>query len=318
MRTATLTAVVDEIRGEAADTISIGLRPVDGDVFPSFDAGAHIDVHLPNGIVRSYSLVNPPHTCERYVLGVLRSRDSRGGSAYIHDHLREGDRLAVSAPRNNFPLDETGGRFLLVAGGIGVTAIYCMAQRLVSLGKDVEMLYCSRTRGHAAWLGAIQTLGIPLTLHFDSEQGGPPDIDAFIACHGLDTRYYCCGPSPMLIAFEQACERYGYSHAHVERFAADPSLVDHDDSASYDVHLANSGKLIRIEPGTRLLDALLAAGVEVPFSCREGICGSCEMTVLEGAIDHRDSVLTDAERAEGKSMMVCVSGCRGGRLVLDC
>ncbi|GAB3626420.1 ferredoxin [Pandoraea terrae] len=318
MCTATLTVVVGKLTVEATDTLSIELRPVDVDRLPAFDAGAHIRLNLPNGLVRSYSLVNPADDVQHYVLGVLRARDSRGGSSFIHEQLRVGDHLSISGPHNNFPLDETGERFVLIAGGIGVTAIYSMAQRLVSLGKRVDMLYCCRSREHAAWLGPIQALGIPLSLHFDVEKRGPPDLDAFIGGRGADTRYYCCGPSPMLGAFEQACARHGYPHAHIERFGAAPVNADAVATPGYEVELARSGKTVWVESGTRLLDALIVAGVDVPFSCEQGICGSCEMTVLEGEIDHRDSVLSGSERNAGKSMMVCVSGCKRGRLVLDC
>ena len=318
MYPAALNVVVDRLTLEASDTLSIELRPADSDSLPAFDAGAHICLDLPNGIVRSYSLVNSSDNVQRYVLGVLRARESRGGSAFIHEQLRVGDHLTIAPPRNNFPLDETGDQFVLVAGGIGITAIYSMAQRLVFLGKHVEMLYCCRSREHAAWLRPIQALGIPLTLHFDVERHGPPDLDAFIAGRGAGTRYYCCGPSPMLSAFEQACAKHGYRHAHIERFSAAPVGPEAEAVHGYDVQLSRSGKTIRVGPGTRLLDALVAAGVDAPFNCQQGFCGTCEMTVLEGEIDHRDSVLSEAERKSGKSMMVCVSGCKRGRLVLDC
>ncbi|MEW9586420.1 2Fe-2S iron-sulfur cluster-binding protein [Paraburkholderia sp. DGU8] len=318
MRTATLNVVVDKLTVEATDTLSVELRPVGRENLPAFDAGAHISLKLPNGIVRSYSLVNPANDAQRYVLGVLRARESQGGSLFIHEQLRVGDHLTISAPRNNFPLDESGERFVLIAGGIGVTAIYSMAQRLVSLGKQVEMLYCCRSREHAAWLAPIQALGITLWLHFDADESGPPDLDAFIDGRGAETRYYCCGPSPMLSAFEQACSRHGYPHAHIERFGAAPVSIGAVATPGYEVELARSGKTVRVERGGRLLDALIAAGVDVPFSCEHGICGSCEMTVLEGEIDHRDSVLSESERKTGKSLMVCVSGCKRGRLVLDC
>jgi ferredoxin-NADP reductase len=318
MYPATLNVVVDKLTLEASDTLSIELRPADSDSLPAFNAGAHICLDLPNGIVRSYSLVNSSDNVQRYVLGVLHARESRGGSAFIHEQLRVGDHLTITPPRNNFPLDETGDQFVIVAGGIGITAIYSMAQRLVFLGKHVEMLYCCRSREHAAWLRPIQALGIPLTLHFDVEKHGPPDLDAFIAGCGADTRYYCCGPSPMLSAFEQACAKHGYRHAHIERFSAAPVGPEAEAVPGYDVQLSRSGKTIRVEPGTRLLDALVAAGVDAPFNCQQGFCGTCEMAVLDGEIDHRDSVLSEAERMSGKSMMVCVSGCKRGRLVLDC
>ena len=318
MRPLTIAVTVHRIHVVATDTVSIELRPEGNEPLPTFDAGSHISLHLPNGIVRSYSLINVSDSDNRYVIAVLRSPQSQGGSAFIHEHLHEGDALIISSPRNNFPLDETGERFVLIAGGIGITPIYSMAQRLASLGKSVDMFYCCRTRAHAAWLEPIRALGIPLTLHFDNEAGCSPDLAAFIAGRGHGTRYYCCGPSPMLTAFEQACEKYRYSHIHIERFSANPANIECLASHGYDAVLARSGKRVHVEPNERLIDVLLAAGVDVPFSCRQGICGSCETAVLEGEVDHRDSVLSDAERADGKTMMVCVSGCKGNRLVLDC
>ncbi|TWB85997.1 ferredoxin-NADP reductase [Bradyrhizobium macuxiense] len=317
MRSGNLNAIVRRICVEARDTISIDLRPADQNLFPAFDAGAHIGLHLPNGIVRNYSLVNAPQERDRYLLGVLRSRVSRGGSSFIHESLREGDRLIITYPRNNFRLDESGERYVLIAGGIGVTPIYCMAQRLLSLGKCVEMLYCCRSRKHAAWLRSIESLDIPLTLHFDAEQGGPLNLGAFMAGRDHETRYYCCGPTQMLGDFERTSAQYGYPHAHIERFEADP-VLSRNDNPGYDVLLARSGRLVHVEPGARLLDALLRAGVDVPFSCVQGFCGSCEVAVLDGKIHHRDSVLSEAERVRGRSLMTCVSSCDGGRLILDC
>jgi tetrachlorobenzoquinone reductase len=320
MRPATFTVIVivDKIRVEAMDTISIELRASDSGPLPPFDAGSHISLHLPNGIVRSYSLVNATGNRDRYVLGVLRARDSQGGSAFVHEKLGAGDSIQISEPRNNFPLDETGERFVLIAGGIGITAIYSMAQRLVALGKPVEMLYCCRSREHAAWLAPIQALGISLKLHFDAQHGGPPDLRGFLAERDHDTRFYCCGPAPMLSAFERTCADNGYTHAHMERFSADPQAAKKASESGYEVQLGRSGKVVRVEAGTRLLDVLRAEGIDVPSSCEQGICGSCETSVIEGDIDHRDSVLSESERAEGKTMMVCVSGCKRGRLVLDC
>ena len=315
---ATLEVRVGKVNVEATDTVSVELLPVDDEPLPAFDAGAHISLHLPNNLVRSYSLVNPTDARGIYVLGILRARESRGGSAFIHDRLRAGDKLTISRPINHFPLDEIGRRFVLIAGGIGVTAIYSMAQRLAALGKSVEMLYSCRSREHSAWLDQLLTLGISLKLHFDLDEGGPPDIAAYISGRDPETRFYCCGPSPMLIAFEEACARQDYKHCHIERFTAAPSVAEHTDGVGYEVQLARSGKLLRVEPGTRLIDALRAGGVDIPSNCEQGICATCEVTVIEGDIEHRDSVLTESERKVGKSMMACVSGCKGGRLVLDC
>jgi tetrachlorobenzoquinone reductase len=177
----TLNAFVHTLRFEAEDIIGIELRPVDGSEFPSFEAGSHIDLHLPNGLVRSYSLLNAPGERGRYVIGVLKDRASRGGSRCVHDQLRVGMKLPISAPRNNFKLHEDAGRTVLVAGGIGVTPILCMGRRLQQLGRPFEVLYFARSRKSAAFIPELEALGAPVLWHFDDEQGGPPDLKALLA-----------------------------------------------------------------------------------------------------------------------------------------
>lgn len=314
----TLQVFVHTLRFEAQGIISVDLRAADGQDLPAFEAGAHIDVHLPNGMVRSYSLLNDSRERHRYVLGVLKDANSRGGSKAVHEQLRIGMRLDISAPRNHFALDESAEHTVLLAGGIGVTPILCMAQRLHALGKPFEVLYFARTRQSAAFVDALQALGCPLHLHFDDAQGGPPDMKALLAARQLpNTHYYACGPAPMLDAFESHCQTLGYTNAHIERFAAVAVAAASDAKQSYSVELKRSGKVIDITPGMSLLAALQAANAKVMTSCEEGICGSCETRVLEGIPDHRDSVLSPDEQASHKTMMVCVSGCKSDRLVLD-
>lgn len=317
MSTSLLKARVRTLRYEAEGIISVELIPLGDEVFPRFGAGSHIDLHLPNGLVRSYSLLNSPDEEGRYVVGVLRDRKSRGGSIWIHDNLRVGMTLNISAPRNNFELDETVSRSVLVAGGIGITPIYCMFRQLVAMGKPVELVYCARSRAEAAFLEELAAHDDKVVYHFDDEKNVPPDLAHYLANQPEDTHFYCCGPGPMLDAFERTCEELGYPHAHIERFAAinvPPSAESQD---TYTVELKKSGKTLEVEPGVALLDVLLEAGCDVDHSCREGICGSCETRVLAGDIDHRDSVLTKDEREAGDTMMVCVSGCKSRRLVLD-
>jgi ferredoxin-NADP reductase len=212
MSSPTLNALVHTMRYEADGIVSVEFRPATPTVdFPAFEAGSHIDLHLPNGLVRSYSLCNPSSDRQRYVVGVLNDRKSRGGSRYVHQQLRVGMTLPISAPRNNFKLQEGADRSVLVAGGIGVTPIWCMLQRLVAIGKPVELLYCARTRKEAAFCDAIEALAheksVQLTWHFDDEKGAPPDLAALLAGKGATSHYYCCGPTPMLDAFEKTCER---------------------------------------------------------------------------------------------------------------
>jgi len=251
------------------------------------------------------------------VVGILRDRASRGGSRYVHEQLRVGTQLQISQPRNNFALDTRASHSVLVAGGIGITPIYCMFRQLLALGRSAELIYCARSRAEAALVDEISGLGAKVLYHFNDEKGGLPDLASYLAGRPADTHFYCCGPTPMLDAFEQTCERLGYPHAHIERFTAAEVAASEDAQDSYSVELSKSGKTVSVEPGLNLLDVLLEAGCDIEYSCREGVCGSCETRVLEGDVDHRDGVLSKAERAANKSMMVCVSGCKSRRLVLD-
>jgi vanillate O-demethylase ferredoxin subunit len=309
------TVRIQAMRYEAAGVLSLELVSPQGAELPAFAAGAHIDLHLPNGLVRSYSLCNPPQERHRYVVGVLLDRNSRGGSRYVHEQLRVGATITLGGPRNNFQLDEAAQHTVLVAGGIGITPIYAMLGELRRLGKPVELLYCARTRAEAAFAG--QLLGTDgVRVHFDDEAGGPPDLRAWLAAKPAHAHFYCCGPTPMLNAFESLCAELGLPNVHVERFAPAEPVVAMQGS-EYECQLARSQKLVMVPAGKSLLDALLDAGVDVDHSCREGVCGSCETAVLDGMPDHRDGVLSKAERESGKTMMVCVSGCKGRRLVLD-
>lgn len=317
MSSPTLNALVHTMRYEADGIVSVEFRPATPAVdFPAFEAGSHIDLHLPNGLVRSYSLCNPAGDRQRYVVGVLNDRKSRGGSRYVHQQLRVGMTLPISAPRNNFALEEDARRSVLVAGGIGVTPIVCMARRLAERGRSFTLLYCARSRAEAAFVEQLSAYGDAVRFHFDDEAGVPPDLNAMLAGQDATTHFYCCGPGPMLNAFEAACAAHGYANVHVERFAADPA-TEAVQEGEYSVQLQRAGKTVRVPSGKSLLDALLESGVAVEYSCREGVCGSCETAVIEGCPDHRDSVLSNSERATNKTMMVCVSGCKGQRLVLD-
>jgi ferredoxin-NADP reductase len=314
-----LNALVKTIRHEADDVISVELLPAQGSAFPSFDAGSHIDLHLPNGLVRNYSLLNSTEDANRYVIGVLKDRASRGGSKCVHQDLRVGMTIQIAAPRNNFKLHEDAGHSVLVAGGIGITPILCMVRRLKTLGRSLELLYFSRSRRSAAFVDQIEALGVDVTWHFDDEKGGPPDLKAMLAQRPAraDSHYYACGPSVLLDAFERNCSELGYVHAHIERFAPLPVVASPQAQTSYVAELRKSGRTFVITPEKSLLACLLEGGVDVEHSCLEGVCGTCETGVVSGIPDHRDSVLSTSEKASNKVMMVCVSGCKSERLVLD-
>jgi ferredoxin-NADP reductase len=318
MASNTMQVFVHTLRYEAEGIISIDLRSPQRQDLPAFEAGSHIDCYLPNGMVRSYSLLNDCSERHRYVLGVLKDSKSRGGSKAMHEQLRVGMRLDISSPRNNFALHEEAAHSVLVAGGIGITPILCMAKRLQTLGKSFEVLYFARSRMHAAFVEDVEALGANVYFHFDDVQGGPPDLKALLAArHASGTHYYACGPAVMLDAFEASCQSLGYVNAHIERFAAVEVAASSDAQQRYTVELKRSGKVIEITPALSLLAALQEAKADFMTSCEEGICGSCETRVLEGIPDHRDSVLSPAEQAENRVMMVCVSGCKSERLVLD-
>jgi ferredoxin-NADP reductase len=315
----TLQAWVHTLSHEADDIISVDLRPAPDVVFPAFAAGSHIDLHLPNGMVRSYSLCNNSQERHRYVVGVLKDRASRGGSRCVHEQLRVGMRITISEPRNLFALHEDATHSVLVAGGIGVTPVLCMARRLKDLGKSFEFLYFARSRKSAAFVAEIEALGVPVTWHFDDEKGGPPDLKALLGKRPVTAseHYYACGPAVMLDNFEKTCAALGHANAHIERFTAVEVAAADDAKTTFTVELRRSGQMFEVTPDTTLHKRLIEIKADVPFSCEEGICGSCETKVLEGVPDHRDMVLTDAERAANKAMMVCVSGCKSERLVLD-
>lgn len=310
------TAVVRSFRIEAINIVSIELEPVKGEHFESFTAGSHIDLHLPNGLVRSYSLMNSPDQKDVYKLGILLDPNSQGGSAYIHHELSVGQTLTISKPRNNFPLDEGQHHSVLVAGGIGITPIYCMLIRLLALGHSVELIYCARSRIEAAYIPELEALNVKITWHFDEEDNGMPNLASYLAGLNKTAHFYCCGPSSMLESFEAACQKLGYVNHHVEYFQAKQSITpaaQHE----YVVELAKSGLTLDVPADTSLLAVIENAGVLVNTACREGICGACTTKVLEGIPDHQDSVLSPKQQAKNDVMMVCVSGCKSKKLVLD-
>lgn len=324
MSQAMLSARVQAVRYEAPGIISLELRPgTRGEAFPVHEAGAHIDLHLGNGLVRSYSLLNASNDSDCYVIGVLKDQRSRGGSSHIHEKVRVGQILTISPPRNNFRLDESAAHSVFVAGGIGITPILCMLRQLLDHGRSAELIYCARSLHETAFLGAIEVLkssGLRVLHHFDDESGGAPRLAELLAGHDSQTHFYACGPGRMLDAFQEACAAHGHIHVHVERFAAVRKVAQEQDQAQgFEVELRRSGKTIRVAPDTTVLDALLDAGIKVDHSCREGLCGACETKVLAGDVEHRDSILSPAERISNRSMMVCVSRCRSGSgtLVLD-
>lgn len=313
-----LEVFVRSVTWEAPDIHSWDLRPRAGGELPAFTAGAHVDLHLPNGMLRSYSLVNPQTERHRYVIAAQKDRASRGGSRCLHEQVRTGDALRISAPRNNFPLAEDAPHSVLFAGGIGITPVFNMAGRLAALGRSWALHYCARARSAAAFLEPIAALASArgkVHLHFDDEQGGkPPDLAGIVGAAGAGTHFYCCGPLPMLAAFEAATAALPAGQVHVEYFTAKDAPAK---GGGFAVVLAKSGVELVVPGGKTILETVLDAGIAASYSCMEGVCGTCETRVLEGIPEHRDLVLTKAEQASNRTMMICCSGCKGERLVLE-
>jgi ferredoxin-NADP reductase len=314
----TLSLRVKSIVWEAPGILSYELRRPEGGALPPFTPGAHIDLQLSNGLVRSYSLVGKPAERDRYVVAIQKDRASRGGSSWIHDNVHAGDLLRVGMPRNNFPLDEAAPHSVLIAGGIGITPILAMTRRLRELGRPWTLHYCARTEAQAAFVAEARALaeeGGVVYLNFDEAPGGTMlDLAGVVAAAPAGAHLYCCGPLPMLAAFEAAAANVSPERVHVEYFTAKDAP---DTSGGFKVVLAKSGTEVMVREGQTILDAVQEAGVDVPHSCLEGVCGTCETRVIEGVPDHRDLVLTASEQASGRTMMICCSGAKSERLVLD-
>lgn len=305
---------IQSVSWEAPNILSYELRSLESCELPPFTAGAHIDITLPNGLVRSYSLVNPQSERHRYVIAVQKDRASRGGSKWLHENFRAGDILTVNGPRNNFALDETAEKSIFIAGGIGITPILSMVERLCALGRDWELIYCSRKRSDTAFLDSLEKKP-QVRFNFDNEPGGKMlDITAVLRAVPANGHLYCCGPLPMLDAFEQAAKHLPRDRVHVEYFTAKeaPAL-----EGGFTVVLAKSGQEFTVPPKKTILDTLLENGLTIPYSCKEGVCGTCETKVLEGVPDHRDLILTEKEHASNMTMMICCSGSKSRKLILD-
>jgi ferredoxin-NADP reductase len=302
------------IRYAARDTHLYEFSRLDGQPLPAYAPGAHIDLHLPNGLVRQYSLIEAEPDPLRYTVSVKRDPASRGGSRFVHDELRVGRTLKISPPRNNFPLVEDAPHVLLLAGGIGITPIWCMVQRLERLGRPWTLYYAARSRADMAFLHALEAM-TPAQFHFDDENAGTVlDVARIVAEAPKDAHLYCCGPTPMLKAFEAATADWPREQVHVEYFTP---KQEPDKKGGFVVELARSGQEFVIPEGKSILQVLLDAGVDVDYSCELGICGACEQRVISGEPEHRDAILTEEEQASNTKVMICCAGCKSERLVLD-
>ncbi|MBL0419067.1 oxidoreductase [Ramlibacter sp. AW1] len=314
---AEIDAVVHGVRAVARDVVAITLRHAHGQPLPGATPGAHIDLELPNGQVRQYSLVDAAGAArqDEYVVAVGWDAASRGGSHWIHEKLKVGQRLRIGTPRNLFEMDAAHRKVLLVAGGIGITPIYAMARHAAAQGLDWSLVACARSAPRLAYLEELRALAGPrLRTHFDDEQGRPIDL-AGLLVERLWDAVYACGPAPMLDAIGAATAHWSPGHVRLERFQA--AEVDAGERRRFELVLARRGVSTQVDSREGVLDALERLGVDHPWACREGLCGTCEAGVVEGEVQHLDQVLAPAEKAAQRRMMVCVSRCAGPRLVLD-
>jgi len=281
---------------------------------PPWTPGAHIDLVLGDGLVRQYSLCGHPSDPDSYRIAVLRAPDSRGGSVAVHG-IGAGDRVRIRGPRNHFPLVRAP-RYVFVAGGIGITPILPMIEEADAAGADWTLHYGGRTRASMAFRETLAAHGARVNL-VPQDEAGLLDLAAILGTPAPDALVYCCGPEPLLAAVEERCAAWPAHALHLERFSPRPRDADDADDSSFELVLRRSGRTLRVPPDRSVFDTMRAAGVSVLGSCLEGICGTCEQAVLEGEVDHRDSVLDEDEREANDCMMVCVSRVRGPRLVLD-
>jgi ferredoxin-NADP reductase len=298
----------------AGDVLTLELASPQGLRLRDWSPGSHIDLVLPNGMTRQYSLCGDRWDPFTYRVGVLREQSGRGGSAFVHDELDVGDQVGVGGPRNNFAMVPSE-QYLFVAGGIGITPLLPMVAQAELLGVDWRLLYGGRTRTSMAFLDELSTYGDRVQV-VPQDEFGLLDLPAFLGSPRPGVAIYSCGPAPLLAAMEAACAGWPAHTLRTERFVGE-ELGGPVRTAPFEVELARTGAIVTVTPSTTVLEAVAMAGVDVLSSCRQGICGTCETTVLEGVPDHRDALLDDAERLANDCMFICVSRARSDRLVLD-
>jgi ferredoxin-NADP reductase len=317
--TETLRVRVADIKQEARDIKLIELAPVNDEALPPFSAGSHIDLHLANGMIRSYSLSNAPDDGDHYVIGVKNEESGRGGSQFIHERLKIGDQIEISKPRNQFHLDERAEHSVLIAGGIGVTPLVSMSRRLESLGKSWEMHYAGRDAANLGFVSQLSKFGPKVRFYFRKGSEEIPaseriDLVTLVAAAPANAHFYCCGPTEMIAGFEAAVASLSPDSVHLERFSNDESI---DKAGSFTVVLQQSGETVEVQSGQTILEALLERGIDVPYSCTEGICSTCETRVIAGIPDHRDMILSKEQKESNKLIMICCSRSKTDTLVLD-
>ncbi|MFD1559493.1 PDR/VanB family oxidoreductase [Paraburkholderia silviterrae] len=305
---------------DAVGICSFELVPADGGALPAFSAGSHIDVAVPGGLTRQYSLCNAPNESHRYQISVLRDPKSRGGSAGMHDRVQVGDELTISHPKNHFPLAHEARHSLLLAGGIGVTPILCMAERLAAIGASFDMHYCTRSRARTAFAQRIvhAQFAQRVQFHFDDGMDSQKlDLAALLAQPESGTHMYVCGPKGFMDVVLSTAREAGWADAqlHYEFFAADARETAGDER--FEVEIASSGQVVVVGKDESVVAALMKAGIQIETSCEQGVCGTCLTRVLAGEPEHFDAYLTPDERAANDQFLPCCSRSKSARLVLD-
>ena len=303
---------------EAIGIVGIELRPLDGKELPIFTPGSHIDLLLPNGLTRQYSLLNDCRERDRYLIAVSKAVDSRGGSQYVHTSLSVDATLQISEPRNNFALQPECRSFVFVAGGIGITPILSMIRYCEAEQFEWRLLYLSRGREFAAFRHELEQYGSErVTFHFDDEAGCHFSFDSLDLVMEAGVPIYCCGPAPLMNAVADFSSRRPDNPAHFEWFAPPKEVVGNAPTRGFSVKLHCSGQVFHVPEDKTILEVLESNGYELSCSCRAGMCRTCETTVIDGIPDHRDYVLSRDERSAGRTMMICVSRANSPTLVLD-
>lgn len=299
----------------ADGVVSLTLAHPDGGRLPDWTPGSHIDLVLPEGTTRQYSLCGDRWDPYTYRIAVLREPAGRGGSAYVHDRLAPGDLVGVGGPRNHFPL-VPADRYLFIAGGIGITPLLPMIHQAELMGADWQLLYGGRSRASMAFREELSAAHGDRVHISPQDECGLLDLAPWLGTPDPGTKVYCCGPAPLLAAVEQACAAWPPYSLRTERFTAGP-LPEPVHQTAFEVELRRTGRTVTVMPDTSVLHAVRQVGADVLSSCEQGTCGTCLTPVLEGTPDHRDSILADHERAANDCMLPCVSRSRGDRLVLD-
>jgi ferredoxin-NADP reductase len=307
--------VVQEALIVADGVVALTLADPNGGELPPWTPGAHIDFVLGDELIRQYSLCSSPSKPNVWRVGVLRAPDSRGGSEQVHDILAPGSIVRVRGPRNHFPL-VASPRYLFFAGGIGITPLLPMIAEADASGADWRLLYGGRERASMGFLEELAQYGDRVKIVPQDEEG-MLDLESALGTPQPNTLVYCCGPEALLGAVEKFCEKWPPASLHLERFSAKPQERAAEADSTFELVLQRSGVTLEVPPDKSVLTVIREAGVSVLASCLEGVCGTCETEVIEGDVDHRDSVLNEEEQASNEYMMVCVSRCRSPRLVLD-